>query len=158
LARDPESTTQTPADTRADFATLITNAGWALRLAWSTTPNLVATRLAIAVVTGLIPAGFVFAVREVIDALRSSASLADAMPWIVIVPVLSFAAVALRPIAAFASSRLSDELQLTTSLRMPSSRTPQIKTCLLERRPTLPGTWKRSFVTWLACSNTPSSS
>ncbi len=118
MARDPESTTQTPADTRADFATLITNAGWALRLAWSTTPNLVATRLAIAVVTGLIPAGFVFAVREVIDALRSSASLADAMPWIVIVPVLSFAAVALRPIAAFASSRLSDELQLTTSLRI----------------------------------------
>jgi len=118
LERDPESTAHSPGDTRADFGTLITNAGWAVKLAWSATPNLVATRLAIAVVTGLIPAGFVFGVREVIDALRSSASLADAMPWIVIVPLLSFSAVALRPVAAFASSRLSDELQLTTSLRI----------------------------------------
>jgi ATP-binding cassette subfamily B protein len=97
---------------------LIGNARWALRLAWSTTPGLVTTRLFIAVITGLVPAGFVFAMREVIDALRSSASLADAMPWIVIVPLLSFVSVALRPIAAFASSRLSDELQLSTSLRI----------------------------------------
>jgi ATP-binding cassette subfamily B protein len=40
------------------------------------------------------------------------------MPWIVVVPLLSFAAVALRPVAAFATSRLSDELQLATSLRI----------------------------------------
>ena len=76
------------------------------------------TRLLIAVITGLIPAAFVFAVREIIDALRTSSSLADAMPWIVIVPLLSFAAVALRPVAAFTTSRLSDELQLATSLRI----------------------------------------
>ncbi len=78
----------------------------------------IVTRLVIAVITGLIPAAFVFAVREIIDALRSSASLADTMPWIVVVPLLSFAAVALRPVAAFATSRLSDELQLATSLRI----------------------------------------
>lgn len=118
LATDSDHNAGPPVDPRADIGTLITNARWALKLAWSTTPGLVTTRLLIAVITGLVPAGFVFAIREVIDALRTSASLADAMPWIVIVPLLSFVSVALRPIAAFASSRLSDELQLSTSLRI----------------------------------------
>ncbi len=118
LATDLDHNTGPPAEPTADIGTLLANARWALRLAWSTTPGLVTTRLLIAVITGLVPAGFVFAIREVIDALRSSAVLADAMPWIVIVPLLSFVSVALRPIAAFASSRLSDELQLSTSLRI----------------------------------------
>jgi ATP-binding cassette subfamily B protein len=118
LATDSDHNASEPTDPRADLGTLIANARWALKLAWSTTPGLVMTRLLIAVITGLVPAGFVFAIREVIDALRTSASLADAMPWIVIVPLLSFLSVALRPVAAFASSRLSDELQLSTSLRI----------------------------------------
>lgn len=118
MATDLDHKTGPSAEPRADIGTLIANARWALGLAWSTTPGLVTTRLLIAVITGLVPAGFVFAVREVIDALRSSTVLADAMPWIVIVPLLSFVSVALRPIAAFASSRLSDELQLSTSLRI----------------------------------------
>lgn len=77
---------------------------------------MLSARIGLALLHGTIPAVFVYGAKEVIDDLRVAATLADAMPWIVVVPLLSFVAVGLRPLSGLASSRLSDEIHLATSL------------------------------------------
>ena len=95
---------------------MLSNSRWALKLAASHSPGLVAARTAIVVLNGIVPAAFVYGAKEIIDALRASGSISAAMPWIAIVPVLSVLTVLLRPVAAFVNARLADELHLALSV------------------------------------------
>ncbi|MDX1623894.1 MAG: ABC transporter ATP-binding protein [Gemmatimonadota bacterium] len=97
---------------------ILGHAGWSVRLAWSVAPRLVAARIGFAILNGAIPAVFVYGAREIIDDLQTSSTLAEALPWIVIVPVLSFIAVLLRPFTALVSDRLADELEIETGYRI----------------------------------------
>lgn len=95
---------------------MLSNSRWALKLAASHSPGLVATRAAIVVLNGIVPAAFVYGAKEIIDALRASGSISEAMPWIAIVPVLSVVTVLLRPVAVFINARLADELNLALNM------------------------------------------
>ena len=95
---------------------MLSNSRWALKLAASDSPGLVAARATIVVLNGIVPAAFVYGAKEIIDTLRASGSISAAMPWIAIVPVLSVVTALLRPVAAFVNARLADELNLALNI------------------------------------------
>lgn len=90
---------------------------WALGVARTAAPRLVATRAAVVLFSSLVPALLIVCVKKLVDGFQGdSADVMTSVSWLVMLPVLIMAGALLSSAANYINVRLRDELDLAINL------------------------------------------
>ena len=94
---------------RASFRDVFNNGVWALRLAWSASPSIVAVTLFVGLIRSLVPVVMIVCVRGLVNDFQAGADVTGSMYWLMILPVVILGGAMASNLGTYVAIRLRDE-------------------------------------------------
>ncbi|MDG2381576.1 MAG: ABC transporter ATP-binding protein [Pirellulaceae bacterium] len=101
---------------RASFRDVFSNGIWALRLAWSASPSIVAITLFVGLLRSLVPVVMIVCVRGLVNDFQAGVDVSGSMHWLMLLPIVIFGGAMASNLGTYVAVRLRDEMDLAINL------------------------------------------